>query len=106
MEAIETTNKCPRCAAAPHPFSVGERGAPSRQTMDGAEPVIVVCIDCREREVFRSSAGLPPIPFDRWPVQLAALVEEDSLRLAHYRSEGAGEALRAYRHRVAARSAP
>lgn len=106
MEAIETANKCPRCAAAPHPFTVEERGSPSRQTMDGAEPVIVVCPDCREREVFRGSAGLPPIPIERWPVQLAALVEEDTLRLAHYRAEEASEARRAYLRREAARLSP
>lgn len=105
MEPIETVSKCPRCAAAPHPFAVDERGAPSRQTMDCAEPVIVVCPDCREREVFRGSAGLPPIPIERWPVPLAALVEEDTLRLAHYRSQPVTEALRAYWRRERAKLA-
>jgi hypothetical protein len=106
MEAIETANKCPRCAAAPHPFVVEQRGAPSRQTMDGAEPIIRVCSECREREVFRGSAGLAPIPIEGWPVPLEELIEEDRLRLAHYRSQPVTEALRAYWRRERAKSAP
>jgi hypothetical protein len=106
MEAIDTANKCARCAANPHPFLVEETGSPSRQTMDGADPIVRVCSTCGEREVFRSSAKLPPIPFEAWPVSLEALIVEDRLRLAHYRREPVTEALRAYWRRESAKSVP
>jgi hypothetical protein len=105
MEAIETEGKCPRCAASPYPALVEERGAPSRTTMDGTDPIVRVCGACREREVFRGSAGLSAIPFDLWPVSLETLIAEDRLRLAHYRREPVTEALRAYWRRERAKSA-
>jgi hypothetical protein len=94
MERVNDWDKCPRCAAAPLPSIVGERGSPSRQTMDGAEPIIRVCSTCREREVFGAAAGLPPIPYSRWPVPLDRLLAEDRERLRHLRSAPVSEALR------------
>jgi hypothetical protein len=68
MEAVSTEDKCPRCAVTPHPFIGEDHGTNSRQTMDGASPTITIC--STEHEVFRGAAGLPAIPFERWPVTL------------------------------------
>jgi hypothetical protein len=104
MEAVATEDKCPRCAVSPHPFLGEDNGANSRQTMDGEDPSITVCAACREREVHRGAAGLPPIPFERWPIPLEALIEEERLRLAYWRSQPVAEALRVRRRRDMAKS--
>lgn len=62
--------------------------------MDGADPIIYVCHECREREVFGAAAGLPPIPFSAWPVSLDRLLAEDGERLEHLRAAPVTEALR------------
>jgi hypothetical protein len=85
MEQVSTAYKCPRCAVTEHPFVGDDRGARSR--VAGEEPSITVCTDCREREVFRGSAKLPPIHFDSWPVDLADLLIEDALRYRYRRAE-------------------
>jgi hypothetical protein len=105
MEPVATEDKCPRCAVSPHPF-LGEpedHGATSRSSMEG-KPPITVCAACREREVHRGAAGLPPIPFSRWPIPLAALVEEERLRFAYLREKPVSETLRARRRRERAKS--
>jgi hypothetical protein len=99
MEPIDTLDKCPRCAVTPHPFIGEDQGANSRQTMDAADPQIVVCVECREREVFAASAKLPPIPFTAWPVRLERLIAEDRLRLAYLREKPVSELLRVRRRR-------
>lgn len=86
-EHIETEGKCARCCVSVHPFVSDHPGAKSRATMDGEDPVIVVCSACREREVWRGAAGLPAIPWQRWPVPVDALIEEDRLRYEHLRSQ-------------------
>jgi hypothetical protein len=106
MEAVNTENKCSRCAVTPHPFIGEDDGANSRSTMDGADPLITVCSTCRDREVFRSAAGLPAIPFERWPVPLEALIVEDRLRLAYLRSKPVTETLNARRRRESVKSSP
>ena len=55
--------------------------------MDGREPVILVCGDCRERESFTGAAGLHPVPIDRWPVPLEHLLAEDRERFRFRRAE-------------------
>lgn len=101
MEAIDTLEKCPRCAVTPHPFLGEDDGANSRQTMDGADPQIVVCVNCREREVFAGSGKLPPMPISSWPVPLERLLDEDRLRLAYLREKPISELLRTRRRRAA-----
>ncbi|HVX33282.1 MAG TPA: hypothetical protein VHA80_09095 [Solirubrobacterales bacterium] len=102
MEAIDTFDKCPRCAVTPHPFLGEDDGANSRQTMDAADPLVTVCAECREREVFAASAKLPPIPFSAWPVPLERLLAEDRLRLSYRRENPVTELLRDRRRRAAA----
>jgi hypothetical protein len=99
MEQVDTTDKCPRCGVTPHPFLGEDFGANSRQTMDGAKPTITICVECRDREVFRGSLRLPPIPYSQWPVPLDALLAEDAARLAYLREKPIGEVLRARRRR-------
>jgi rubredoxin len=86
MEAVSTAWKCPRCAVKPHPFLGEVEGAPSRATLEEL-PTITVCADCREREAFTASAGLQPIPPERWPVPLDYLLAEDRERFAYRRAE-------------------
>jgi len=101
MEAIDTLNKCPRCAVTPHPFLGEDDGANSRQTMDATDPLVVVCVECREREVFAASAKLPPMPISSWPVPLERLISEDRLRLAYLREKPVTELLTVRRRRAA-----
>jgi|GEM_PF-6444271 len=93
MATVETANKCPRCAAAVLPAIVGERGAPSRQTMDGGEPIVRVCSECRMREVHRAAAGLRPLHFSEWPAPLRELALEDRILLAYRRQADAEQLL-------------
>jgi rubredoxin len=87
MERVDPAWKCPRCAVSPHPF-IGDddEGATSRASMSEL-PTIAVCTDCREREAFTASAGLEPIPPERWPVPLDYLLAEDRERYAYKRAE-------------------
>lgn len=102
MEHVNTLEKCPRCGVTPHPLGGEDDGANSRQTMDGADPLVIVCVECREREVFAASAKLPPIPFTAWPVPLERLLAEDRLRLSYAREKPVSELLRVRRRRPAA----
>jgi hypothetical protein len=86
MEQVEPAWKCARCAVNPHPFIAEHQGAISRASMD-TSPTIAVCGDCREREAFTRSAGLEPIPPERWPVPLDYLLAEDRERYAYRRAE-------------------
>jgi hypothetical protein len=101
MERVNSLDKCPRCASSPHPLTGVEDGATSRASMSDV-PVIAVCATCREREVHRGSAGMPLIPFSRWPVSIETLLAEDRLRLSYKREHPVGELISASRRRAAA----